>query len=635
MLSFAVLGRRSVLLVAIVLLVVGANSWVAVRAIRRQIESQRRVATSHDDIYQLERLLSLMKDAETGNRGYIITGEERYLEPWLSAVSQLQEQMPKVQRLALEDPKLQPYWPELQASVKRRLDVAQQGIDLRRQDSFLAARQFILSDIGKQEMDHIRRVVDFMQGIERKRLSGETEQVRQNVARTFWTFALATLANLVLIVIAYRLYTNEQSARLRAQQTALNLEKFQAMSDAALSQLSAEKLLQEMLYRVKDILACDTAMAMLLEKDGELHVRAAVGLEKEKQAFPSVPIGRGFDGKVAATRRPLILDDISKAEVISPVLQKYIRSVAGVPMIVEGRLTGVLHVGRRQESGFAPEDVGILQTAADRIAVATDRAQLFDAEQQARHEVELKAKEIQKINAELEKRVHQRTIELENANKELEAFSYSVSHDLRAPLRTLDGFSQAVLEDYGDKLDAAGKDYLDRIRAASQRMGELIDALLQLSRVSRADLEMQPVDISAIAREVAAELQLGKNGRTIHFSIADDIRAWGDARLLRVVLENLMGNAWKFTSANADAAIEVGRQDGATFFVRDNGAGFDMQYAHKLFGAFQRLHGDSQFKGSGIGLATVQRIVRRHGGRIWAEGAVNGGATFYVRLGDR
>jgi signal transduction histidine kinase len=225
--------------------------------------------------------------------------------------------------------------------------------------------------------------------------------------------------------------------------------------------------------------------------------------------------------------------------------------------------------------------------------------------------------------------------QLQTANQELESFSYSVSHDLRAPLRAIDGFSRIVLEDYQDKLDDEGKDSLTRIRAASQRMGQLIDDLLQLSRHTRSEMHCAPVNLSALARAVVEELQKTNPERHVEFVIEPDLDADADAGLMRVVLENLLGNAWKFTGKQAAAKIEFGRTTHAgasAYFVRDNGVGFDMAYASKLFGAFQRLHTPAEFPGAGIGLATVQRIIHRHGGRVWAESEVGHGATFYFSL---
>jgi light-regulated signal transduction histidine kinase (bacteriophytochrome) len=244
--------------------------------------------------------------------------------------------------------------------------------------------------------------------------------------------------------------------------------------------------------------------------------------------------------------------------------------------------------------------------------------------------------EIRTLNAELEQRVIERTAELEAANKELEEFSYSVSHDLRSPLRSIDGFSQALLDDCGDKLDEGGKDSLRRVRAAAQRMAHLIDDLLVLSLVTRGEMRREPVDLSALARAIAEELRKEDPERKAEFVIAERLAANVDPRLLRVVLENLLGNAWKFTSRHETARIEFGatrQQNGPpVYFVHDDGAGFDMAYADKLFVPFQRLHSVDEFPGNGVGLASVQHIIRRHRGRIWAEAGVKQGATLYFTL---
>jgi PAS domain S-box-containing protein len=228
-------------------------------------------------------------------------------------------------------------------------------------------------------------------------------------------------------------------------------------------------------------------------------------------------------------------------------------------------------------------------------------------------------------------------VQVEAANKELEAFSYSVSHDLRAPLRSIDGFSMALIEDYGGQLDADAKRFLDRIRAATQRMAQLIDDLLNLARVTRTEMRDEIVDLGAIAKVVLADLQSADPQRHVECVIGESVIGHGDSRLLRVVLENLLGNAWKFTMNKAQARIEVGvsQRDGApVYFVRDDGPGFDMAYVDKLFGTFQRLHAATEFPGTGIGLASVRRIIHRHGGRTWAEGAVGKGATFSFTLSE-
>lgn len=246
--------------------------------------------------------------------------------------------------------------------------------------------------------------------------------------------------------------------------------------------------------------------------------------------------------------------------------------------------------------------------------------------------------ELELLNSELDRRVADRTAKLEAANHELEAFSYSVSHDLRAPLRHIDAFSFTLLEDHAGQLDAQGRHCLDTIRTAIKSMDRLIDDLLGLSKIARREMYRDDVDLSRLARDLIAELQAAQPQRQVECVIAAGLTAHGDAGLLRIVLQNLLGNAWKFTGKCAQARIELGcdRQGSeAVYFVRDNGAGFDMAYAGRLFGAFQRLHGASEFEGTGIGLVTVQRIVNRHGGRVWAEGKVGAGATFYFTLPER
>lgn len=234
-----------------------------------------------------------------------------------------------------------------------------------------------------------------------------------------------------------------------------------------------------------------------------------------------------------------------------------------------------------------------------------------------------------------ERELARRAAELANSNAELEQFAYSVAHDLRAPLRGISSFSQILLEDYADGLDEEGRDYLRRVVLAGQRMGRLVDGLLDLSRVTRAEMRYEKVALSELAKDFAGELQQSDPERRVEFVIEKDLAAEGDRWLLRLALENLLSNAWKFTREQARARIEFGvaeHEGMPAYFVRDNGVGFDMAYADKLFGVFQRLHGAEEFEGTGIGLAMVARIVQRHGGRVWAEGELGGGATIYFTL---
>jgi PAS domain S-box-containing protein len=259
------------------------------------------------------------------------------------------------------------------------------------------------------------------------------------------------------------------------------------------------------------------------------------------------------------------------------------------------------------------------------LAMVTDVTRRREAEEQVRQ-----------LNADLERRIAERTSQLEFSNRELEAFAYSVAHDLRAPLRSISNFTLALAEDCTDKLDDMGLDYLKRIRASSQRMSELIDGILALSRVNRTEFVEEEVNLSALARSLSEQLQRWQPQRSVRFSLQEGLVDRGDAQLLRSVLENLLGNAWKFTRERPLAEIEFGVLPGEgarrVYFVRDNGAGFDMAFQAKLFGVFQRLHTQQEFEGNGVGLATVQRVIRRHGGRVWGEGRVDQGATFSFTL---
>ena len=245
--------------------------------------------------------------------------------------------------------------------------------------------------------------------------------------------------------------------------------------------------------------------------------------------------------------------------------------------------------------------------------------------------------EVRRLNGELEQRVAARTAELRAANQELESFAYSVSHDLRTPLRTIDGFSQLLLDEFGKDLATGAHDYLQRLRGAAQRMGQLIDDLLKLTRVSRSELKREPVDLSALTRQAVEELRRSEKDRRVDVVVEATPLAMGDPVLLANVIQNLVGNAWKFTGQTPEARVEFGSTtvdgDRTAFYVRDNGVGFDMVYSDKLFGAFQRLHSHEEFEGSGIGLATVQMIIRRHGGEVWADSAPGQGATFHFTLG--
>ncbi|MEX2542774.1 MAG: PAS domain S-box protein [Trueperaceae bacterium] len=301
--------------------------------------------------------------------------------------------------------------------------------------------------------------------------------------------------------------------------------------------------------------------------------------------------------------------------------QAGLRSVFAFPISAEGEFIGAMEF-------YSPE-IREPDSALLNLMKST-------AVQIGQYVLRLRAEEeIRTLNRELEGRVLERTEQLRESGRELESFAYSVSHDLRGPLRGIDGFSQMLLDDYGAELDEPAKAHLGRIRTAATRMGDLIDDLLELSRISRRELAKRQVDLSELARLAIAELRQREPRRRVEVVVAPGLTGEGDVKLLRVVLENLLENSWKFTAHTESARIEFGADeiDGRTvYFVRDNGAGFDMLYAEKLFAPFQRLHSPSEFEGTGIGLSTVQRIVQRHGGKVRAEGAIDAGATFFFTL---
>ncbi len=465
-------------LLSAAILVVALNALFAFHTVRVLLDSEDWVQHTWQVIYQVELIMSSAKDAETGTRGYLITGDDKYLEPAVVARQQLPGELDTFDRLTRDNATQKPRVVEMRAVMEERLATLQRGLDLRRESGNLdAVRPMVTTGTGKAQMDHLRRIADDMETEERRLLVIRVGQAKTNSRLAVFSIALASGLDFLLIVLMFRYFAQERRLRI------------------------------------------------------------------------------------------------------------------------------------------ATEDV------AERLAVA-------------HAETEQQADEVRLLNATLEERVKQRTAELEATNRELEAFSYSVSHDLRSPLRTIDGFSLALEEDYAGLVDATGVDYIRRVRNGVQRMGQLIDALLQLSRITRAEINREDVDVTAIARLVAGNLAEENTGTAVAFRVEDGMTATADPKLLQVAFENLMGNAVKFSSKVEAPAVEVGwDQAQEAFFVKDNGAGFDMYYAEKLFNAFNRLHGDKDFKGSGIGLATVARVIRRHHGRIWADSKVDEGATFWFTLG--
>ncbi len=442
----------------------------------------------------------------------------------------------------------------------------------------------------------------------------------------------------------------------------------QALSQATL-QVSRQKHLFQVITRIRNPLDLETIFQATATEVRQLMGADRVGMfrfhadsgwddgefvsEDVDPAFPSAMAQKihdhSFGDRFAVhyqQGRIQAVADIYAAD-LSPchidILGQFgVRANLAVPLLQGDHLWGLLCIHQcRAPREWQATEIEFVQLIAHHLGVA-----LYHAELMAQLQAEIVEREQTEHRAqELNQGLQQAVTELRSVNQELETFSYSVSHDLRAPLRSIDGFSQALLEDCADQLDDAGHDYLRRIRTASQRMGQLIDDLLTLSRVIRSEMKRESVDLSRLATQIVRDLQQGDPARSATIDIQPGLVAQGDSRLLQVILENLLNNAWKFTASRVHANIRFGLVESvlvaapsgaaathSTYMVRDDGVGFDMTYENKLFSPFQRLHSVNEFPGNGIGLATVQRIIHRHGGKVWAEGIREQGATFYFTL---
>ncbi len=569
-----------------VVLMLAASLFLVIVAVLvwSDLASDREAESLVEHTYQVlnasELLLSTIQDAEARQRGYLLTGDEQYLKPYRGVVSAERPALERLSALAGDNLLQQTRLEEVDRLAGIRLARLERGISIRREQGIGPAIEAVRTAEGARLMDQIRFLLSAVEAEEHRLLTQRTQAAADQAARTRWALALGTALLVALLIVAGVIIENDigklQSSERTLRRQADLLDKSQ---DAIV------------VWRLGGVIEYWNHGA---EELYGISRQEAVGSIHNELLHPIHPLG------ISAIQERLLRDGEWRGE-LTHVL-------GGRQIIVESRMTLVIEPDGRKT---------VLKTNRD--ITEEKRAQ----------------EEIRELNRELEQRVQDRTAQLEASNKELEAFAYSVSHDLRAPLRGIDGWSLALLEEYGSQFDQNAHQYLERVRAETQRMGNLIDDLLKLSRLTRAELRYESVDLSALSSAIARRLQESEPNRNIDFAIQEGLAGIADARLLEIVLVNLLSNAVKFTSPRPRARIEFGqtrRHNELAFYVRDNGVGFDMAYASTLFGAFQRLHRYTEFPGTGIGLATAQRVLRRHGGKIWADAKPDQGATFYFTI---
>ena len=582
---------------------------------RAQQEAERLIRHTQDLRQKLQLALTLLVDAETSTRGYLLTRQPEWLEPYQSALRRLPAVLRELESLVGDTPAQLARVNRMKEVAGNRLEhlVVLQGFS----GSARTAEMEQALARSKASMDRVRGLFVEMQAGEESLLAARTEHLQR--VRT-WLYAL------IAATVATGLAGGIMVAFLFGRHVAQRIE--QLTVDA--TRLASRQPLSAVDSGRDEISACSVALRdadrLLEHRERELR-ETQIFLEHVVETSPTVVFRQD----------PKTMQVIYVSPNVESILGYTPAEILGMPGFWMAHIhpDDLQHVIDEDNQAFA---AGVTQLELEyRFEHKDGSYRWIDSFVRIEYDSAGRPSDFLGHRLDItdrkraEQELREREANLDAANKELEAFSYSVSHDLRAPLRSIDGFSLALLEDYSSQLDDSARSYLQRVRAATQRMGELIDDLLNLSRVTRAPLQRTKVNLSALAQSVAMDLQRAQPQRAVKFSIEHDLQDDCDANLTRVVLENLLGNSWKFTSRHPRAVIEFGQSDGA-YFVRDDGAGFDPAYKAKLFGAFQRLHHAHDFSGTGIGLATVQRIIHRHGGRVWAEGAPEKGATFYFTL---
>lgn len=575
-------------LALLILIGIGVVSY---RSTTGLVDNNRWAAHSSRAIDRLHDLLEGILHVETTGRGYLLSGAPRLLADHDAAIRSVQQAQEELRKLTAEHPGQQKRLAALERAVAEKLTWQQQMIESRQRQGFEAALGLLRTGRGQVLMDQVTARMEEMDTVERRELQRRTGQAEASTRLSVQTlFVGKVLAFALLLFIYYRL-TREVSRR-RLMQTELQKQT---------------GILRSILASMGDgVVVADQAGRLVMFNPAAEQMFGPISTKSQPEEWSAAYHLYLPDGVTRFPTDQLPVLRAVRGEEVSD-LEMFVRppdSAGGIWIRVTGRPL-------KDAQGALKGGVAVC-----RDITATKLA----------HE-----SEIRKLNRELERRV----VELTAVNSELEAFTYTVSHDLRAPVRQVDGFARILLEEAG-ALSAQARHYLDRIREGAAKMGRMVDELLSLSRIGSRQLVTQPVELGAVVAEILRELQPELEGRQIEWRIGELPTAQCDAVLIRSVFANLLSNALKFSRTRPRALIEVGqarRAGGSAIFVRDNGVGFNMRYSNKLFGIFQRLHRQDEFEGTGVGLATVQRIVHKHGGEVWAESEPDRGATFYFTLG--
>ena len=566
------------------LLLLAAIAIVSVRHIDTLLESGRRVHLAHAVIGEIEQVLAALQDAETGQRGFLITGDERFLDPYNAALARIPDQIRALRETTVDNAEQHASIGRIEAMSREKLAALKNGIDRRRrQPVSIASSELDLLQSGKTVMDQIRSEVTSMRTREESLLKARAAVRAGDSNRAMGLIVRGNVVAVLLLVLTFLLLRRESArrhaAQISAQKHAAEVEDLYNNAPCGYHSLDKDGLIIKMndtellwLGYTRDEVIGKMRLADLLTPE------SLVKFEEQFRELKTKGIVNDVD-----------LDFVRSDGTILPV----IRSASA----------------QQDEQG----------------AYVMSRSTVFDNTERKR-----RVAEIRKLNDTL----RQRGVELEAANKELEAFGYSVSHDLRIPLRAMDGYSHMLEDDYGDRLDAEGKRMLRAVRQSALKLSTLIDDLLTLSRLANARPNLVEVDMKSLVDEVLAEVKAEANPAA-HVTIGPLAPAQADPMLLRQVWANLLANAFKYSSGRVQPIIAISSTidtECVAYTVRDNGVGFNMKYYDKLFGVFQRLHGEKEFPGTGVGLAIVRRVVSRLGGRVWAEGRPDEGATFHFTL---